>query len=148
MRSVIGVAALLLLGAGPAAPVDSVGERMFDRLKTLSGDWEGTFEWSEGRTGSGALSVSYSLTGGGSALIENLIMGGVPTMTTVYHLDGPDLRMTHYTAPHATSPGSGRSASTRAQESPSSPWSMSPTSGPRIPGTSRRSPFRSWTLTI
>ena len=98
MRSVIGLAAVLLLGAGPTGAVDSAGERMFDRLKTLSGDWEGTFEWSEGRTGSGTLRVSYSLTGGGSALIENLIMGGVPTMTTVYHLDGPDLRMTHYCA--------------------------------------------------
>jgi hypothetical protein len=98
MRTVIGLAAVLMLGAGaPDAPA-SVGERMFDRLKTLTGDWEGTFEWSEGRTGSGPLSVSYSLTGGGSALIESLIMGGVPTMTTVYHLDGPDLRMTHYCA--------------------------------------------------
>ena len=98
MESVIGLSAVLMLGAGSPGPATSAGERMFDRLKTLSGDWEGTFEWSEGRTGSGPLSVSYSLTGGGSALVENLIMGGVPTMTTVYRLDGPDLRMTHYCA--------------------------------------------------
>lgn len=77
----IGLAAVLMLGAAPPGGPASVGERMFDRLKTLTGDWEGTFEWSEGRTGSGTLSVSYSLTGGGSALVENLIMGGVPTMT-------------------------------------------------------------------
>ncbi|MGZ6098007.1 MAG: hypothetical protein ACXWLL_06415 [Myxococcaceae bacterium] len=98
MRTVIGLAAVLMLGAAPPGGSASAGERMFDRMKTLTGDWEGTFEWSEGRTGSGTLGVSYSLTGGGSALIENLIMGGVPTMTTVYHLDGPDLRMTHYCA--------------------------------------------------
>src|SRR5262249_2096345 len=35
-------------------------------------------------------------TGYGSALVENLIMGDVPAMTSVYHLDGADLRMTHY----------------------------------------------------
>jgi hypothetical protein len=98
MRWAIGLGAILMLGAGPSGAATSAGERMFDRLKTLTGDWEGTFEWSQGRTGSGTLSVSYSLTGGGSALVENLIMGGVPTMTTVYHLDGPDLRMTHYCA--------------------------------------------------
>jgi hypothetical protein len=71
---------------------------MFERLKTLAGEWDGTFEWSGGRTGSGTLHVTYSLTGGGSAVVETLVMGGVPTMTTVYHLDGNDLRMTHYCA--------------------------------------------------
>ena len=43
--------------------------------KTLAGEWDGTFEWSQGRTGSGNLRVSYYLTGGGSALVENLVMG-------------------------------------------------------------------------
>jgi len=44
--------------------------------------------------------VNYHLTGGGSALVEDLLMteSDVPTMTTVYHLDGADLRMTHYCA--------------------------------------------------
>jgi len=69
---------------------------MFERMKQLIGDWEGTYEWSQGRTESGKLKVNYYLTGNGSALVENLIMEGVPTMTTVYHLDGVDLRMTHY----------------------------------------------------
>ena len=89
---------LLLSGAAHAEVPDPPGPRMFTRLKTLAGEWEGTFEWSGGRTGSGNLRVSYYLTGGGSALVENLVMGGVPTMTTVYHLDGSELRMTHYCA--------------------------------------------------
>jgi hypothetical protein len=89
---------LLLSGAVRAEAPDSPAPRMFERLKTLTGEWEGTFEWSGGRTGSGNLRVSYYLTGGGSALVENLVMGGVPTMTTVYHLDGNELRMTHYCA--------------------------------------------------
>jgi hypothetical protein len=99
MRPVLAVLGVLLLSA--AAPRDAQegpATRMFERLKTLAGEWEGSFEWSQGRTGSGTLHVSYYLTGGGSALVENLVMGGVPTMTTVYHLDGSDLRMTHYCA--------------------------------------------------
>jgi len=99
MRPVLAVLPVLLLaGAAPADALDAPGPRMFERLKTLAGEWDGTFEWSGGRTGSGTLRVTYSLTGGGSALVENLVMGGVPTMTTVYHLDGNDLRMTHYCA--------------------------------------------------
>jgi len=93
---VLGI--LLLSGVARAEEQESPGPRMFERLKTLTGEWEGTFEWSGGRTGSGNLRVTYAVTGGGSALVENLVMGGVPTMTTVYHLDGSDLRMTHYCA--------------------------------------------------
>ena len=93
---VLGI--LLLSGVARAEEQESPGPRMFERLKTLTGEWEGTFEWSGGRTGSGNLRVTYALTGGGSALVENLVLGGVPTMTTVYHLDGSDLRMTHYCA--------------------------------------------------
>jgi hypothetical protein len=40
--------------------------------------------------------VRYSLTGRGSAVLETLIQDGEPTMTSIYHLDGADLRMTHY----------------------------------------------------
>jgi hypothetical protein len=74
------------------------GANMFVRLKSLAGDWKGTFEWSGARTGTGAMNASYYLTGGGSALVENLISDGTPVMTSVYHLDGPGLRMTHYCA--------------------------------------------------
>ena len=99
MRPVLAVLGVILLsGAAPPDAQDAPGPRMFERLKRLVGEWEGTFEWSQGRTGSGPLRVTYSVTGGGSALVENLIQGGVTTMTTVYHLDGADLRMTHYCA--------------------------------------------------
>ena len=68
------------------------------RLAALAGDWEGSFEWTGGRTSHGAMNARYLTTGNGSAVVENLIMDGVPVMTTVYHTDGPDLRMTHYCA--------------------------------------------------
>ncbi len=44
------------------------------------------------------MNATYYLTGNSSAVVENLAMGGMRTMTSVYHLDGADLRMTHYCA--------------------------------------------------
>ena len=44
------------------------------------------------------MNATYSETGNGSAVVENLAVDGVPSMTSVYHLDGGDLRMTHYCA--------------------------------------------------
>ena len=75
---------------------DDSAATAFGKLKSLVGDWEGTIEWTGARTGTGSMNATYYLTGNGSALVENLIMDGVPTMTSVYHLDGADLRMTHY----------------------------------------------------
>src|SRR5215469_14422513 len=99
MHRTLGLVGMLLLcAATPADTQEDAGPRMFERMKALGGEWEGTFEWSHGRTGSGPLRVTYSLTGAGSALVETILQGGVPTMTTVYHLDGSDLRMTHYCA--------------------------------------------------
>jgi hypothetical protein len=68
------------------------------RLATLTGDWKGTAVWTGGRSGSYAMDATYSTTGGGSAVVETLTQDGIPMMTTVYHADGPDLRMTHYCA--------------------------------------------------
>ena len=66
------------------------------QIRTLTGDWEGTFEWTGARSGAGNMSATYSLTGNGSAVVEDLTVDGVRSMTSVYHLDGADLRMTHY----------------------------------------------------
>ena len=57
----------------------------FDRLKRLEGTWD---EAEYGRV------INYRLTGRGSALIEEFV--GDPPMTSVYHLDHDELRMTHY----------------------------------------------------
>jgi hypothetical protein len=63
----------------------------FDELRTLSGNWEGTVAWT-GKTAS-KVSAHYYITGNGSAVVEDLSNG-----ISVYHLDGADLRMTHYCA--------------------------------------------------
>jgi len=66
------------------------------KIRALAGDWEGTLEWTGARTGTGTMKASYYLTGYGSAVVEFLSGDGPPSMTSVYHLDGADLRMTHY----------------------------------------------------
>lgn len=64
----------------------------FDKLSSLAGEWQGTVAW----TGQQPTDISahYYTTGNGSAVVEDLSNG----MTSVYHLDGTDLRMTHYCA--------------------------------------------------
>jgi hypothetical protein len=69
----------------------------FEKLRMLSGDWEGTYTWT-GRNASGKIQAHYYTTGNDSALVENLNVDGKPSMTSVYHLDGSDLRMTHFCA--------------------------------------------------
>ncbi len=68
----------------------------FDWISGLAGDWEGSFQWSGGRSDKGQMKANYYATGHGSAVVENLGDGNQPSMTSVYHPDGPDLRMTHY----------------------------------------------------
>jgi hypothetical protein len=66
------------------------------QLRSLAGEWEGPLEWTGARTGTGKVNATYYETGNGSAVVENLAMDGVLSMSSVYHLDGSDLRMTHY----------------------------------------------------
>ncbi len=99
MTRVVSMAFVLALNLVPAAPAQ---ERplpaSFSRLLALAGEWEGTFEWSGARTGTGRMNATYYVTGNGSAVVENLLTDGVPVMTTVYHTDGAELRLTHFCA--------------------------------------------------
>ena len=71
-----------------------------NHLRTLSGTWKGTLEWSGARTGTGTVTATYHLAGAKSAVVEDLFMGDAdsPSMMSVYHLDGDDLRVTHFCA--------------------------------------------------
>jgi hypothetical protein len=95
----LSAVAVLYVGAiGVSEAQNDTGAAAFERLSALVGDWSGSLEWSGARSGRDAMDATYYATGNGSAIVENLIMAGVPTMTSVYHLDGADLRMTHYCA--------------------------------------------------
>lgn len=65
----------------------------FSRLKDLVGTWEGTDPHSKE---SQKLTVEYSLTSGGSALMEKLSVGTPQEMVSIYHDQGGKLMMTHY----------------------------------------------------
>jgi hypothetical protein len=66
----------------------------FDQLKTLAGQWQGSVEKADGP----AATVTYELTGGGTAVMEKLFPGTAHEMLSVYFMDGNDLVLTHYCA--------------------------------------------------
>lgn len=83
----------------PALSADQPdSSKALEQIKALNGNWSGTYEWTGGRKASGSMSATYYVTGNGSAVVENLGTERVPVMTTVYHLDGANLRMTHFCA--------------------------------------------------
>ena len=61
----------------------------FARLKTLVGQWEAT-------TSSGKVRLSYELVSGDTALLERESSETMPSMVTVYYVDGGRLLLTHY----------------------------------------------------
>lgn len=61
-------------------------EAAFERLKSLVGEWE--------EAESPHRQITYHLTGNGTSLIEEF--RGRPAMTSVYHMDGGNLRLTHF----------------------------------------------------
>ncbi len=78
---------------------DSVGANVpaLNSIKALAGNWKGTFQ-SIGKKSNGQMNAHYYLTGNGTAVVEDLINDGKIVMSSVYHLDGADLRATHYCA--------------------------------------------------
>jgi hypothetical protein len=81
---------------GGSLPASRANDR-FNLIKALVGDWQGSYEWI-GKNRKGPMNARYYLTGNGTAVVEDLIVDGNANMTTVYHLDGTDLRATHYCA--------------------------------------------------
>jgi hypothetical protein len=104
-----GVIAAPRLSSAQDKPDSKTGvdaKAAFKRLGTLVGTWktqitdEHKAEKSKEHEDrhSGSSSVNYMLTGAGSALVETQFPGEAHEMVSVYHLDGDDLRMTHYCA--------------------------------------------------
>jgi hypothetical protein len=88
----------MILGAGVAAGEEPAkpaveAKAVFERLKTLAGDWSAAIE---GQNEPGK--VRYRVTAGGSVLMETLFPETPHEMVTMYHLDGEELKLTHYCA--------------------------------------------------
>ena len=71
----------------PSAPLDTTAA--WSRLKSLVGEWDGD-------TAMGKMHLSYTLTAGGTALVERESSEHMPEMLTVYYMDGKRLLLTHY----------------------------------------------------
>ncbi len=89
MTALVLVVGLGLLVASPAAVAESGS--VFEKFKALAGEWEGQ------RSDGEMVKVSYQVLSGDSAVVEILTeFAEEVTMVTVYHMDGNDVRMTHY----------------------------------------------------
>ena len=82
-------ACVFLLGA-PALAAAPQPDPGFAPLKFLVGKWRGTDP--DGQQ----ITAFYRFTSGGTSLTETLSPKKTPAMTTIYHLDGDHLMMTHY----------------------------------------------------
>jgi hypothetical protein len=84
---VLAISAQLSFSAG-ASDSEALG-----KLKALVGHWE------QQKSGEEKTTLDIELTAGGSAVLErslDVVDGKQVPMTTVYYLDGGDLRLTHY----------------------------------------------------
>ena len=92
MKKQLAVSLVLTLAAAYAA-AQSNTQQYFDQMKSLAGSWEG-------RDQTGALvEVSYRMTGGGSALMSDILSskpGHSEEMISMIHMDGTRLLLTHY----------------------------------------------------
>jgi hypothetical protein len=87
---------VIALGAGALGgdpPAKAPSHPGLDRLKALAGTWVEAD--ADGKPTDKVVSV-VKVTAGGSAVHETLFPGQPMEMLSVYHLDGPDLVMTHY----------------------------------------------------
>ena len=76
-----------------SAVAQSAGQKSFDTMKALAGNWEG--KTSMGDTAQ----VSFRLTANGSVLmseIQNPAQGHAEDMVSMIHMDGNRLLLTHY----------------------------------------------------
>jgi hypothetical protein len=88
--------AVLLLSIGilpvsNAAP--GTGVEAFNRLKSLVGHWETE------KTNTVPATIDIEMTSGGTAILEkfHMVEDGKPVeMTTLYYLDGDQVKLTHY----------------------------------------------------
>ena len=104
-----GLSRTLLSGPTDDTPTkDGIeAEAAFKKLKTLVGSWTAKTSHDEKKEEAkkdhedampDEVSVTFNLTGAGSALVETQFPGMPHEMVSVYHLDGKELRMTHYCA--------------------------------------------------
>ncbi len=97
MRTPPLLAALLLaVPAIAAEPKPSPAKAQLEKLKALAGTWKGKGGEAGGQPFDAT--ITFKVTGGGSAVVETIGPDTEHEMITVYHLDGDKLLLTHYCA--------------------------------------------------
>jgi hypothetical protein len=90
MKSHRFVLSIVLLSLSTVACAQSEAQKSFDRLKTLAGSWEGTFDGKP-------LEVSLRVTSMGTALMHEIARSGSPgDPITMFYVDGDRLFLTHF----------------------------------------------------
>lgn len=97
MKALVKMLGVLVIGLGVmttrASAAPGGGAEAFEKLKSLVGHWEAD------KTNINKASLDIELTSGGTAVLEKSHMmdnGKVVVMTTLYYLDGGDVKLTHY----------------------------------------------------
>jgi hypothetical protein len=91
--SLAAIALVSALAFAQSASKASAAAEGLEKLKALQGEWidvDGVF----GKKG--AVAVTYRVTSGGKSVLETFPVNSAEEMTTVYHVDGNDLVLTHY----------------------------------------------------
>jgi hypothetical protein len=83
------------VGADEKQAAKDTAKAAVERLKKLEGTWVAAGK--DGKATDQVISV-FKVTAAGSAVTETIFPGQGHEMVTVYHLDGPDLVLTHYCA--------------------------------------------------
>ncbi len=86
--SAVGMMTLITGAASPAAD-KTKSEEAFDRLASLKGEWKGEQDGVK-------ISLIYTLTANGSALMEEFRPESGPVMITMFTVDDDHLIATHY----------------------------------------------------
>ena len=95
MKGLARILTMLLLGAGIMPipnPAAGGGAEAFEKLKALVGHWEAD------KSNMNKASLDMELTSGGTAVLEKfrMVENGKPVeMTTLYYLDGDQVKLTH-----------------------------------------------------
>jgi hypothetical protein len=89
-----GALALIAGAEEKSAGKGSAKNAAFERIKTLSGEWE-VARAPDGHGDHGG-TVTYKVTAGGSAVLETLFGGTEHEMVTLYYMEGENLALTHY----------------------------------------------------
>lgn len=87
MARTLVVLGIALSAAYTTAQTDA--QKAFTILKSMPGTWEGT-------SPEGAVKVTFKVTGGGSAVMSEIL--GKEDMVSMFHMDGERLLLTHYCA--------------------------------------------------